>query len=66
MSDKKLFQDKRWNQNPKGEVIGYAKVTDQEKKCAEELLKEIIKKEGDNNGMRKEKRKIKYSIKGEI
>jgi len=41
MENKKLFQDKRWTQNPGGEVIGYEEVTKEEKEWAENLIKQI-------------------------
>lgn len=41
MDNKKLFQDKRWTQDPGGEVVGYEEVTEEQEKWAEELLEEI-------------------------
>ena len=42
MEDKKIFQDKRWTQNPGGEVIGYEEVTKEEKEWAEKELEKLI------------------------
>lgn len=42
MSEKKLFQDKRWTQNPGGVVTGKSKVSEESKKWAEELHKQIL------------------------
>ncbi len=41
MAEKKLFQDKRWVQNPGGVVIGTSKITEESKKWADELIKQI-------------------------
>lgn len=43
MENKKLFQDKRWTQNPGGVVTGKSEVTEEDKKWAEELHKQIVK-----------------------
>ena len=45
MSEKKLFQDKRWIQNPGGVVVGKSKISEESKKWAEELIKQIEKEE---------------------
>lgn len=45
MAEKKLFQDKRWIQNPGGVVIGTSKITEESKKWADELIKKIEKEE---------------------
>lgn len=45
MGNKKLFTNKRWTQNPGGEVVGYEKVTEEQKKWADELIKQIEKEE---------------------
>ena len=41
MAEKKLFQDKRWIQNPGGVVVGKSKISEESKKWAEELIKQI-------------------------
>ena len=43
MSEKKLFQAKRWTEYYGAETIGYSEVTEEEKKEAEELFKKIRK-----------------------
>ena len=48
MKDKKLFQDKRWTQNPGGAVTGKSEVTKEDKKWAEELHKQIVEEDKDN------------------
>lgn len=45
MAEKKLFQNKRWIQNPGGVVIGTSKITEESKKWADELIKQIEKEE---------------------
>ena len=45
MENKRLFQDKRWTQNPGGEVVGFEEVTEEEKKWTEELIKQIEEQE---------------------
>lgn len=45
MESKKLFTDKRWTQDPGGEVVGYEEVTEEEKKWADELIKQIEEQE---------------------
>lgn len=45
MTEKKLFQDKRWIQNPGGVVVGTSKISEESKKWADELIKQIEKEE---------------------
>lgn len=45
MAEKKLFQDKRWIQNPGGVVVGKSKISEESKKWADELIKQIEKQE---------------------
>lgn len=45
MNNKNLFRDKRWTQNPGGEIVGYEEVSEEEKKWADELIKQIENKE---------------------
>ena len=45
MAEKKLFQDKRWIQNPGGVLVGKSKISEESKKWANELIKEIEKQE---------------------
>lgn len=45
MAEKKLFQDKRWIQNPGGVLLGKSKISEESKKWADELIKEIEKQE---------------------
>lgn len=45
MAEKKLFQDKRWIQNPGGVLVGKSKISEESKKWADELIKEIEKQE---------------------
>lgn len=47
MQDKKLFQDKRWTQNPGGIVTGKSKVSEESKKWAKELYKQILKEKSE-------------------
>lgn len=42
MKNKKLFQAKRWTQNTGGVITGKSKVTQEDKKWAEELHKQIL------------------------
>ncbi len=44
MTEKK-FQDKRWTQNPGGVVTGKSKISEESKKWAEELHKQILEQE---------------------
>lgn len=43
MTEKKLFQDKRWTQNPGGVVVGTSKISEESKTWADELIKQIEK-----------------------
>lgn len=45
MAEKKLYQDKRWTQNPGGVVVGKSKISEKSKKWADELIKEIEEQE---------------------
>lgn len=45
MEEKKIFQDKRWTQNPGGVVTGTVKISEEDKKWAEELHKQILEQE---------------------
>lgn len=45
MEHKKLFQDKRWTQDPGGIVTGTSKISEEDKKWAEELMRKIEKQE---------------------
>ena len=48
MSDKKIFQDKRWIQNPGGIVTGKSKIAEEDKKWAEELHRQILEENNKN------------------
>lgn len=48
MCDKELFQDKRWTQNPGGIITGKVDITEDDKKWAEELHKQIIEENSKN------------------
>ena len=41
MSEKKLFSDPRWYDDPAAKVIGHRELTPEEKKRAEEMRKSI-------------------------
>lgn len=45
MSEKELFKDKRWTQNPGAVVTGKSEITEEDKKWAEELHKQILEQE---------------------
>lgn len=45
MTEKRLFQDKRWTQNPGGVVVGTSEISEESKKWAEELHKQILEQE---------------------
>ena len=52
MAEKKkygLFEAPRWREIPAVEVIGHREVTEEEKKRAEEFLKELEKKRNNEN-----------------
>lgn len=40
MEDKRLFQNKRWTQDPGGVVTGTSEISEEDKKWAEELIKQ--------------------------
>ena len=48
MKNKKLFQDKRWTQDPGGVVTGTSKISEEDKKWAEELHKQILEENKKN------------------
>lgn len=48
MKDNKLFQDKRWTQNPGGVVIGKSEITEEDKEWAEKLHKQILEENKNN------------------
>lgn len=45
MKNKKLFQDKRWTQDPGGIVTGTSEISKEDKKWAEELIKQAEEQE---------------------
>ena len=49
MAEKKLFQDKRWTQNPGGVVMGTSEISEESKKWAEELHKKILEQKNNKN-----------------
>lgn len=44
--NKTLFSDKRWNEPPVCEVVGWVEFTEEEKKKNKEKLKKILKEKG--------------------
>ena len=48
MKDKKLFQDKRWTQNPGGVVTEKSEITEEDKEWAEELHRQILEENKKN------------------
>lgn len=45
MENKKLFQDKRWTQDLGGVVTGTSEISEEDKKWAEELIKQTEEQE---------------------